>query len=118
MPGSGGWAVKGLGISPVLVDFTGNVLRVAILTPFAVRDRGLLGREVRTTSVLVFCGNKVRPKDSSALPSSSSASSVSRSRASQQSHCYSTIVEVRCEAVQNVPQTPLEVMRRRSLHRG
>ena len=29
-PGSGGWAVKSLGISPVLVDFTDNVLRVAM----------------------------------------------------------------------------------------
>jgi drug/metabolite transporter (DMT)-like permease len=34
-----GWAVKTLLISPFIVDFTGNLLRVAVLSPLALRDR-------------------------------------------------------------------------------
>jgi drug/metabolite transporter (DMT)-like permease len=43
-----GWAVKELGISPVLVDFTGNLLRVAVLTPFAIHGRETVRKELRT----------------------------------------------------------------------
>ena len=42
-----GWAVKILGVSPFIVDFTGNVLRVLVLTPFALRERAPLRSEVR-----------------------------------------------------------------------
>jgi drug/metabolite transporter (DMT)-like permease len=34
-----GWAVKVLLISPFVLDFSGNVLRLAVLSPFALRDR-------------------------------------------------------------------------------
>src|SRR6185437_7954208 len=43
-----GWAVKTLALSPFIIDFTGNAARVAILTPFALRDREGVFREVRT----------------------------------------------------------------------
>jgi drug/metabolite transporter (DMT)-like permease len=42
-----GWAVKVLAISPFIVDFTGNVLRVIVLAPFVWRDRVEALREVR-----------------------------------------------------------------------
>ncbi len=42
-----GWAVKTLAVSPFIVDFTGNVLRVAVLTPFALRDRSIVRSELR-----------------------------------------------------------------------
>jgi len=42
-----GWAVKTLALSPFLIDFAGNVSRVVILTPFALRDRQGLKREAR-----------------------------------------------------------------------
>lgn len=42
-----GWAVKALMISPFIVDFTGNALRVVLLAPMALRDRADLLREAR-----------------------------------------------------------------------
>jgi drug/metabolite transporter (DMT)-like permease len=42
-----GWAVKVLAISPFVVDFTGNCLRILVLTPIAWRDRAAAMREVR-----------------------------------------------------------------------
>jgi drug/metabolite transporter (DMT)-like permease len=42
-----GWAVKVLMISPFIVDFTGNALRVVLLAPLALRDRAELAREAR-----------------------------------------------------------------------
>lgn len=42
-----GWAVKTLGLSPFIVDFSGNLIRVAVLTPFALRDRQTAFREAR-----------------------------------------------------------------------
>jgi drug/metabolite transporter (DMT)-like permease len=42
-----GWAVKVLGISPFLIDFTGNSFRVLVLSRSALRDRPELGREWR-----------------------------------------------------------------------
>ena len=42
-----GWAVKTLALSPLIVDFTGNLTRVVILTPFALRNRTELAREAR-----------------------------------------------------------------------
>jgi drug/metabolite transporter (DMT)-like permease len=42
-----GWAVKTLAVSPFIVDFSGNILRAVILTPWALRDRTGLAREVR-----------------------------------------------------------------------
>jgi drug/metabolite transporter (DMT)-like permease len=35
-----GYAVKVMLISPILVDYVGNVLRVPVMAPFALRDRG------------------------------------------------------------------------------
>ena len=42
-----GWAVKALALSPFIVDFSGNISRVVILTPWALQDRAGLAREVR-----------------------------------------------------------------------
>ena len=42
-----GWAVKALAISPFIVDFTGNLVRIVVLSPFAWRDRAKSVREAR-----------------------------------------------------------------------
>src|SRR5262245_3494794 len=42
-----GWAVKVLLISPFIVDYAGNLLRILVLTPGVVRDRAGIKREVR-----------------------------------------------------------------------
>jgi drug/metabolite transporter (DMT)-like permease len=42
-----GWAVKSLALSPFIIDFTGNLLRVVALTPFALTDRAEVKREAR-----------------------------------------------------------------------
>jgi drug/metabolite transporter (DMT)-like permease len=42
-----GWAVKALALSPFIVDFSGNLVRVVVLTPFALRDRAGVVREAR-----------------------------------------------------------------------
>jgi drug/metabolite transporter (DMT)-like permease len=42
-----GWAVKELGISPFLIDFTGNVVRTVVLLPFVLRDKVGVAREAR-----------------------------------------------------------------------
>lgn len=49
-----GWAVKVLLISPFLVDFSGNVVRLAVLSPFALRDRGGLMAEAKIFRVPVL----------------------------------------------------------------
>lgn len=42
-----GWAVKALAISPFIVDFTGNCLRILVLAPLAWRDRVRVAEEMR-----------------------------------------------------------------------
>jgi drug/metabolite transporter (DMT)-like permease len=42
-----GWAVKALGISPFIIDFTGNTLRVLLLSPRAWLDRQNTAKEAR-----------------------------------------------------------------------
>ena len=42
-----GWAVKSLALSPFIIDFTGNLIRVGVLAPLALRDRAELVREAR-----------------------------------------------------------------------
>ncbi len=42
-----GWAVKGLLISPFVVDFTGNLFRMLVLAPRAWRDRQAVANEAR-----------------------------------------------------------------------
>jgi drug/metabolite transporter (DMT)-like permease len=42
-----GWAVKSLALSPFIIDFTGNLIRVVLLAPLALRDRAGLLREAR-----------------------------------------------------------------------
>lgn len=42
-----GWAVKVLLISPFLVDYAGNVFRLAVLSPIAYFDRARVAREAR-----------------------------------------------------------------------
>jgi drug/metabolite transporter (DMT)-like permease len=42
-----GWAVKSLALSPFIIDFTGNLIRVVVLAPLALRDPGDLLREAR-----------------------------------------------------------------------
>jgi len=49
-----GWAVKVLLISPFVVDFSGNVLRLAVLSPFALRDRAGLAAEAKKFRVPVL----------------------------------------------------------------
>ncbi len=46
-----GWAVKVLAISPFIVDFTSNAVRVAVLTPLVLRDRTNVTREIRAYGV-------------------------------------------------------------------
>lgn len=50
-----GWAVKTLLLSPFLIDFTGNLLRLGLLAPMALRDRANLIAEARTyrTPILI-----------------------------------------------------------------
>lgn len=43
-----GWAVKTLGLSPFIIDSTGNLVRVIVLSPWALRDRATLAQEART----------------------------------------------------------------------
>jgi drug/metabolite transporter (DMT)-like permease len=43
-----GWAVKALALSPFIIDFSGNLVRVVMLAPFALRDRAGVAREART----------------------------------------------------------------------
>lgn len=43
-----GWAVKTLLISPFIIDFSGNLLRLFVLSPMALRDRAGLLAEART----------------------------------------------------------------------
>ena len=43
-----GWAVKVLLISPFVIDFTGNLFRMAVLAPRAWADRARVGLEART----------------------------------------------------------------------
>lgn len=50
-----GWAVKVLLISPFIIDFTGNLLRLAVLAPMALRNRVELMAEAKTfrTPILI-----------------------------------------------------------------
>jgi len=43
-----GWAVKVLLVSPFLIDYTGNLFRVLVLSPQAWMDRSTVAREMRT----------------------------------------------------------------------
>lgn len=43
-----GWAVKVLLISPFIIDYTGNVFRVCVLSPSAWNDRERVREEIRT----------------------------------------------------------------------
>jgi drug/metabolite transporter (DMT)-like permease len=43
-----GWAVKALLISPFIIDYTGNLFRVVVLTPGAWNDRARVRDEIRT----------------------------------------------------------------------
>jgi drug/metabolite transporter (DMT)-like permease len=42
-----GWAVKSLALSPFIIDFSGNLVRVVILAPLALRDPADALREAR-----------------------------------------------------------------------
>jgi len=42
-----GWSVKSLALSPFIIDFSGNLIRVVVLTPLALRDLPGVAREVR-----------------------------------------------------------------------
>lgn len=42
-----GWAVKVLLISPFIVDYTGNLFRIAVLSPAAFMDRARVAQEIR-----------------------------------------------------------------------
>ncbi|HJV96097.1 MAG TPA: EamA family transporter [Albitalea sp.] len=43
-----GYAVKAMLISPILVDYVGNVLRIPVMLPFALRDRAAFAQAWRT----------------------------------------------------------------------
>ncbi len=42
-----GWSVKSLALSPFIIDFSGNLIRVLVLTPLALRDLSGVAREAR-----------------------------------------------------------------------
>ena len=42
-----GWSVKSLALSPFIIDFSGNLIRVLVLTPLALRDLPGVVREAR-----------------------------------------------------------------------
>jgi drug/metabolite transporter (DMT)-like permease len=42
-----GWAVKSLMLSPFIIDFTGNLLRLGMLAPMALKDRAVLMAEAK-----------------------------------------------------------------------
>ena len=42
-----GWSVKTLALSPFIIDFSGNLIRVVVLTPLALRDLPGVAREAR-----------------------------------------------------------------------
>ena len=42
-----GWSVKSLALSPFIIDFSGNLIRVLVLTPLALRDLPGVAREAR-----------------------------------------------------------------------
>lgn len=42
-----GWSVKSLGLSPFIIDFSGNLIRVVVLAPLALRDLPGVTREAR-----------------------------------------------------------------------
>ena len=42
-----GWSVKSLALSPFIIDFSGNLIRVVVLTPLALRDLPRVAREAR-----------------------------------------------------------------------
>jgi drug/metabolite transporter (DMT)-like permease len=42
-----GWSVKALALSPFIIDFSGNLIRVVVLTPLALRDLPEVAREAR-----------------------------------------------------------------------
>jgi drug/metabolite transporter (DMT)-like permease len=42
-----GWSVKSLALSPFIIDFSGNLFRVVVLTPLALRDLPGVAREAR-----------------------------------------------------------------------
>ena len=42
-----GWSVKTLALSPFIIDFSGNLIRVLVLTPLALRDLPGVAREAR-----------------------------------------------------------------------
>ena len=42
-----GWSVKSLALSPFIIDFSGNLIRVLVLTPLALRDLPGVRREAR-----------------------------------------------------------------------
>lgn len=42
-----GWSVKSLALSPFIIDFSGNLIRVVVLTPLALRDLPGAAREAR-----------------------------------------------------------------------
>jgi drug/metabolite transporter (DMT)-like permease len=42
-----GWAVKSLALSPFVIDFTGNLVRIIVLTPLALRAPADVVREAR-----------------------------------------------------------------------
>src|ERR1051325_10522201 len=49
-----GWAVKTLMISPFLIDWTGNILRLFLLGPLALREPAEVMREIREYRTSIF----------------------------------------------------------------
>lgn len=56
-----GWAVKVLLISPFLIDFTGNALRLLLLAPFALRDGQRLREEATAYRVPIIIVSVLGP---------------------------------------------------------
>jgi len=56
-----GWAVKALMLSPFLVDFSGNLLRLGLLAPMALHDRSAMLAEVKTYRVPILVVSVLGP---------------------------------------------------------
>lgn len=56
-----GAAVKLLGVSPIIIDYFGNIVRLAALTPFALRHRLDLGSEWRKSRKVILAVGTLIP---------------------------------------------------------
>ena len=56
-----GWSVKNLGISPILIDYMGNLVRIILLAPFVLRDMPAFRSAARTQWKLALMIGTISP---------------------------------------------------------